>query len=386
MKAKKIMAYAPYLLTLFLGLVLCSCTDTQPVQTETQSGIDTQAPIVSVQTEQPKTELIVINGVEYLGDETEIDLSGKGEVGYDALCAFFEKLPLLKRITAPDTTLSSEEFIGLCEKNEEVSLVTKVSFEGSVIDLGAHEIDLSEKKIEDKETLTKLLSHVKERIKFVMCDTGLSNEELGKMREKFPHLEFAWRLYMGKWSLRTDDEAFSVMIYTYDYVRMTSEDISVLRYCTNMYALDLGHQAITDLSVIGEMKDLRVLILADNKITDISPLSNLKHLEYLELFVNRVTDLSPLAECKKLVDLNLGFNRTLTDISPIYELDAIERLWLPTTKIPASKRSEITATFPDAQIVYEDVDSVSSGWRTHPRYFMMRAMYTKNKYNPDFIQ
>ena len=116
MKAKKIVAYAPYLLTLFLGLVLCSCTDTQPVQTETQSGIDTQAPIVSVQTEQPKTELIVINGVEYLGDETEIDLSGKGEVGYDALCAFFEKLPLLKRITAPDTTLSSEEFIGLCEK------------------------------------------------------------------------------------------------------------------------------------------------------------------------------------------------------------------------------------------------------------------------------
>ena len=114
------------------------------------------------------------------------------------------------------------------KKNEEVSLVTKVSFEGSVLDLGAHEIDLSGKKIEDKKTLTKLLSHVKDRIKFVMCDTGLSNEELGEMREKFPHLEFAWRLYMGKWSLRTDDEAFSVMIYTYDYVRMTSEDISVL--------------------------------------------------------------------------------------------------------------------------------------------------------------
>ena len=71
----------------------------------------------------------------------------------------------------------------------------------------------------------------------------------------------------------------------------------MLKYCTDLRALDIGHQAITDLSVIGEhLTELRVLIIADNKVTDLTPLSNLRHLHYLEFFVNRVSDLSPLAE------------------------------------------------------------------------------------------
>ena len=64
---------------------------------------------------------------------------------------------------------------------------------------------------------------------------------------------------------------------------MTSKDIQVLKYCTDLQALDLGHQRITDLSVIGNyLKDLRILILADNKVSDVSPLANLKHLHYLQ--------------------------------------------------------------------------------------------------------
>jgi len=175
------------------------------------------------------------------------------------------------------------------------------------------------------------------------------------------------------------------MIYDDNYTRLTSEDIEVLRYCTNMYALDLGHQAITDLSVIGEMKDLRVLILADNKITDLTPLANLKNLQYLELFVNRISDLSPLVSCTELVDLNFGWN-SVWDVSAIYSLPKIERLWLPTNPASNSKRDEISAAFPNAQIVFEDENSISSGWRTHERYFSMRGMFNNNKYDENFVK
>lgn len=365
---------------------LCSCAEQSPY--ETHSAVSTQGAFEANSDTQTAQTLTVIDGVQYLGNETSIDLTGKGEKSYGVISEYVKKLPLLTRLNTGESVLTSDEYTSLCEMNKELSLVSKVSFEGLTLDLGSAEIDISKKKVSDKDAFEKLLSCVAEsdcKIKFVMCDCGYTNEEMQGLRDQFPTLDFAWRIYMGKWSLRTDDEAFSVMIYNYDYTRMTSEDISVLRYCTNMYALDLGHQAITDLSVIGELTELRVLILADNKISDVTPLANLKKLQYLELFVNRISDVSPLAACTELVDLNFGWNRAVKDISGIYSLPKIERLWLPTTGVAASKRTEIQEKFPDAKIIFEDVDSVSSGWRTHKRYYTMRGMFTKNKYDPDFV-
>ncbi|MBQ2863099.1 MAG: hypothetical protein IJE84_02895, partial [Clostridia bacterium] len=85
-----------------------------------------------------------------------------------------------------------------------------------------------------------------------------------------------------------------------------------------------------------------------------------------------------------LLDLNIGWNRSIKDISSLYQLEHIERLWLPTTNVPASKRDEIKESFPSAKIIFEDVDSVSSGWRTHPRYKPMRQMFLDNKYDENF--
>jgi len=369
-----------------LTAALCSCDEKAPPST--QSGLDVQSKFEENTDTQAQVSLVLIDGVQYLGNETSLDLTGKGEKSYGVISEHVKKLPLLKSLNTGESVLTSEQYSSLCALNKELSIISKVSFEGLTLDLSSDEIDLSKNKIADKEAFREFLScvtRIGRRIKLVMCDCGYTNEEMQGLRDAFPSLDFAWRIYMGKWSLRTDDEAFSVMIYNYDYTRMTSEDISVLRYCTNMYALDLGHQAITDLSVIGELTELRVLILADNKISDVSPLANLKKLQYLELFVNRISDLSPLAACTELVDLNFGWNRAVKDISCIYSLPKIERLWLPTTNVPASKREEIKEKFPDAKIVLEDVDSVSSGWRTHKRYYTMRGMFTKNKYDPDFV-
>ena len=316
---------------------------------------------------------------------TELTVEKSEGMNFETLCTYLKQYKALKVLNVNGILLTSDEYNTLCEINPEVDIIATVTFESLTLDLSADEIDISNSVITDNEAFKNLLAHFPSGLKLIMCDCGFTDAEMGALREAYPHISFVWRIYLGKWNIRTDDEAFSVMIYDDNYTRLTSEDLDVLKYCTNMYALDLGHQAITDLTVIGEMTDLRVLILADNKITDLTPLSNLKNLQYLELFVNRISDLSPLAECTELVDLNFGWN-SVWDLSCIYSLPKIERLWLPTNPVGADKHGEISSVFPNAQIVFEDVNSISSGWRTHERYFSMRGMFTNNKYDVNFVK
>lgn len=370
--------------TVISSLISCESAlrpETEALSNESTPEVSTESAVSdSTATENTGSDAVVTDTVI-----TEVIIEEGKTATFDELNTYVKQYPNLETLKGTNVTLTDDEYISLCEANPNLKVITKVDFEGYVIDLSQNEVDLSEKRITDKAKFDSLLSHIPSGIKFVMCDCGYTDEEMGALRDKYTELDFAWRIYMGKWSLRTDDEAFSVMIYDDNYVRLTSEDIEVLRYCTNMYALDLGHQALTDLSVIGDMTSLRVLILADNKITDVTPLSKLSNLQYLELFVNRISDLSPLASCTELVDLNFGWN-SVYDLSSIYSLEKIERLWLPTTKVSADKRAEISENFKDAQIVFEDVNSISSGWRTHERYFSMRGMFTNNKYDPNFVK
>ena len=357
-----------------LTYTLCSCGD--KVYQEGHAGIapsDTHSP---ADTASPVEHMVF-----------ELDFSEQKDVGYDTLMSAVKENPVLNSIRADNTTLTSDEYVALCKASGKIklNLITKIKFEKITIDLTKSETNISKTKIEDKASFDTLMSYIPAGHKMIMCDCNYTNDEMGALREKHPHVTFAWRVYLGeRWSLRTDDEAFSVMIRKWDYTRMTSEDIEVLKYCTELRALDIGHQAITDISVLGSLKNLRVLIVADNKISDISPIANLDELVYIELFMNKVTDISPLAKCTKLVDLNFGWNYNLSDLSPLYSLENVERLWLPTTAIEEQQQSEIIAAFPNAKIIFKDVDSTSSGWRTHPRYKPMRAMFTNNKYDENF--
>ena len=217
--------------------------------------------------------------------------------------------------------------------------------------------------------------------------SNLSNEELGNLRLALPNVRIDWVVHLGKWSVRTDAVAFSVLITQYDYKRMTSNDIQVLKYCTELKTLDLGHQAIEDISVIGAyLQDLRILILADNKIKDISPIANLKHLHYLELFMNDITDSTPLASCTELVDLNISFNYRFSDISGILNLPKLERLWLISDRISSDSYKLIRETYPNVVLVTTGTGSTGSGWRTHERYYTMIDMYRNNYISDVFLK
>ena len=262
-----------------------------------------------------------------------------------------------------------------------------VTYKGKQFSTDITELDLSGKKISEAELpeLKEVAAKLPNLQKIVLCDCGLSNETLANLQNELG-IRVVWRVKLGtKWSLRTDAVAFSVLIMDYSHVRMTSADLEVLKYCPDLLALDLGHQAITDLSKIAEyLPNLRLLILADNQISDISPLANLHQLHYLELFVNQITDLSPLSVLKELVDVNISYN-PISDISPLLNAPMMQRVWLEHTNVSEGSVNQLCKTYPEAKIVNIGTGSVDQGWRWgNARYEQMMKMWYGNFYGNEF--
>ena len=210
-------------------------------------------------------------------------------------------------------------------------------------------------------------------------------EELVKL---YPDVEFGWTIKLGDDHLvRTDATAFSTLHFSGAKVHGTKE-LSLLRYCKKLKALDIGHNAADDLSWLEELTDLRVLIIAINRVTDISPLASLKKLEYLEMFNNQVTDLTPLKSLTRLMDLNIGFNK-IADFSPLYERKGLQRLWVHKAENRNGKGNGISQAvvdklikkLPECEINYTSMPTLG-GWREHPHYFVIKEMFAGSEYIP----
>lgn len=298
----------------------------------------------------------------------------------DNIIDYLKYFPNLKKVDFGNNKMSLDFQLLLKEKYKNIEFIWNVDVLDLRVSSDIKSLSLHDKNIDNISNLYKSLSLLTNLEYLDMANTNLSNEELAKMRSDFPNVKIAWIIHLGKWSLRTDDVAFSVLITKFDYKRMTNEDIEVLKYCTDLQALDLGHQNITDISVITNyLKDLRILILADNKISDISGIGELKHLHFLELFINKIKDFSPLKDNKELVDLNLCYNR-INNYDFVYELTNLERLWLVGTGISNAMINNIKEKYPNILIDKVGPGSTDNGWRSHKRYFAMIDMFHKKNY------
>ena len=221
-----------------------------------------------------------------------------------------------------------------------------------------------------------------------MFSIPVTRRQIEELVALYPDVEFGWTMKLGDDHLvRTDATAFSTLHFSGTKGHGTKE-LSMLRYCKNLKALDIGHNAVDDLSWLEELPDLRVLIVAINRLTDITPLASLKKLEYLEMFNNQVTDLTPLKGLTHLMDLNIGFNR-ISDFSPLYEMKWLQRLWVHKAENRGGKGNGISQDvvdklikkLPDCQINYTSMPTLG-GWREHPHYFVIKEMFAGSEYIP----
>lgn len=191
---------------------------------------------------------------------------------------------------------------------------------------------------------------------------------------------------MKKWSLRTDTIAFSTLQCSYPAIALDNEDIQVLKYCKDLVGLDVGHNKITDISVLRNCPNLRVLIMSSNNwLTDIRPVADLPNLMYFEVFCTRVSDLTPLAYCENIVDLNVSVIFSgINSIDPLLHFPKLQRLWFTRSGVSDEDRMRLQATYPNVAMNWTTMYSIEAGWRTHPRYYAMRAMWRNNSVEGDY--
>ena len=321
-----------------------------------------------------------VYGTAVRDDVTTLDLKG---VAIDAdLASKLEVFPYLESVNLHGTDLTSAEQDALAARFPNVRFLWDVDIKGKKYDSATDFLDLSGTYGLTPDDVREIIPKFHGLKKIDLSNCGMDNETLAALRDEFPDTKIVWTLYMGKWSLKTDAVAFSVLIYNYNYTRLRNEDIEVLKYCTDLQAIDLGHQALTDISALAEyLPELRILILADNSLHDIEPVRKLKHLHYIELFVNPyLNDITPLEDCKELVDVNVSHLYTIHDIHGLLDLPILERLWIEHTATSQADIQLLRDTYPNAQVIDQGYGSVDQGWRTHPRYFAMINMYFDTTY------
>lgn len=251
-----------------------------------------------------------------------------------------------------------------------------VSFPGD-----ATTIDFGDTTFRDVSQLHEGLSLFPQLEYALMYESTISREDMNALAEAYPDLRWGWTLKLGSHQIRTDITAFS-SLHSYDTKRYNSTYYSLLKYCWQLEALDLGHNALTTIEFVGQLPNLKVLILADNRIADITPLQNLKKLEYVELFMNRITDISPLEGMENMLDLNLCHNPRLQNVDAVLTMPRLERLWVADCKLSRDYQTRLSEKLPNTKIVYSARGSTAAGWREHPRYDVIYEMFHSYVYIP----
>lgn len=215
------------------------------------------------------------------------------------------------------------------------------------------------------------------------CD--IDNEVMAQLRADFAdQTKVVWRVWTAgpfygnkefteRCGFLTDTE----LIRT---VAVSDSSSHVFKYCNEVKYVDFGHNDfISDFSFLEYMPNLEVAIIAITQVTDISVLAKCPKLEYLEVFSTAVADLSPLANCKELKHLNISNMPNLTDLSPLYGLDQLERLRIVMCDgISKEQLEEAAAELPNCDVMTKGWDPTGNGWRRDahekyvPRYALLR--------------
>ncbi len=216
-----------------------------------------------------------------------------------------------------------------------------------------------------------------------ICPLNYPDEDCVAVVEAFPEKKIVWTVHFGRWAVRTDATVFSTLNSHDDDISKYYKDATfepLFKYCTDLVALDVGHNNITDLEPIGKLTKLQVLILGDNpNIRDATPLKNLTELRYLEFFMAYyVEDFSWLEGMTHMKDLCIGFCYGLDDISFVKNMPELEMGWFPGDGLSAEQIEMAKEARPETRFLFfpSRMSSTSDGWRKSDDNLAVRKAFT----------
>lgn len=258
----------------------------------------------------------------------------------------------------------------------------QVPTDTAVLDFDAAGINVT-----DAEALIGVIDQLPALTDVLMFDSTMDQSDMEMLFDRYyPRIFFGFTLHLAVHTIRTDVTAFSTLHMsspTKDDPRHTSEELYILRMCTKLKALDIGHNTLTDLNFLYFLPGIEVLIISPNYgLTDISPVANCKDLVYLECFNTPITDLSPLSGLTKLRDLNLTRDDKVTDLSPLYGLPALERFWWGRMNgVSNEQKLTMSGSHPNCRFV-SVYNPTEGGWRNHPHQREQQAFFRTGVYVP----
>ena len=282
------------------------------------------------------------------------------------------ELPSLERIDATAST-EYDALLQLREKLPDCDIRWEYEFQGV-----RYPSDTTELKVTDMTGLEDALRYLPALTDVDLLEAGAEIEDLDRFSEIRPDVFWLWEFRFHGFVIRTDILVYSSLQPIGFVPHDDAYYYPILKYCTKLKALDLGHNSLKDISPIGKMTDLQILILADDHLTDASCLANLKDLIYLELFMNdELEDFSFLKSLTKLKDLNLCYCTHLTSLDFMDYMPDLEFMLVKYTGLDVDYYNEMKASHPQTRMVFWDGDreSTNSGWRDTPRNHMIRSAF-----------
>lgn len=304
-------------------------------------------------------------------DIENLDLSDS-QVSREELDRYLPLFSHLKEVNLKGTSLTDTETKALATRFPDIFFLDTLEIAGKEFSTDVTEIDISGCAITPKEVEASLAFFPK-LSKLIMSDCGIDDETMDTLNQRHPEVSIVWTVQIGRDAVRTDAKYF-YPAGSSDLGLPNDEDLTKLRYCTELIAIDVGHSRATNCEWAKYLPHLKYLILADTNISDLSPLSGLKELIYLEAFRTSVTDYTPLLGCTALQDLNIGF--THGDPEPLSRMTWLHNLkWNHGTSDSKTRDQvmRLPEQLPDTNVWLPDDNlNIGNPWRSLPNYYVFR--------------
>ena len=293
-------------------------------------------------------------------------------------------LPFLNSLTInsiPSSQLLLDIVNNAKANNPDVEIFCETSVYGVKVNDHTEFLDLNDIPIDDLTELDIALSILPNLKTVEICGCTLANEEIAALRDKYPDKKIVWLIKVTRFKIRTDAQVFSTL-GNMKYYNFTSEVASpIFKYCTELRALDLGHNNITDISEITNLKHLHTLILSDNAISDVSPLTQLPNLNYLEIAVNKIKDATPLGQLPQLENLYIVHNDGIKNIVELANCKKMNKLYIANCRISGNEIGTLKQALPkDCEFVYMG----RYYWRTGEKIRLIKRAFTHWKEVKEF--
>lgn len=311
---------------------------------------------------------VSIGGNTYRENTAELTLENANA---QEVAAALPYLPELTTVTFTGTAPNNADIYAMQQLRPDVTFIWNFDLLGVAVTSQDTLVDLSGIKLENVDTVEDSLKYFNCLERVIMCDCGISNEEMDALGQRNPDIRFVWTVSLGYYiRLRTDANYF--MPYQFD-TKVTDRDLVNLKYCIDLECLDLGHMDVKNTDFLAYMPKMKYLLLADTKVSDISGCANMPELIYAELFMTRVKDYSPLLNCKKLEDLNICFNYP-NGIQDLQQMTWLKRLWLKGDGLKDAEEAQLKQALTNTTVMYGSGSATGEGWRESQNYYDMRDL------------